>query len=184
MSHQSIARLPNVTNTFSREWVFWGTLKSKNPIPWKEEPSHTFKSKRGMLVTADLKTLIAITWLNHMNIVSSESSSWFALVQNWWIQSESSFLVELLRIAIIVKSFAWITYLYCHTSKESEHSEFLSGSWRQGKFCMSAHTQRLSACPKATPEGRWWWNRRRTQKSQQLNQVKFRKVYKQWLPIR
>lgn len=76
-------------------------------------------------------------------ITGSESSSWFALVQNWWIQSESSCLVELLRIAIIVKIFCGYRKIFCYSQKNLNTVSFVQEAGNRGSFaCLHV----LNAC--------------------------------------
>ncbi len=106
-------------------------------------------------------------------ITSSESSSWFALVQNWWIQSECSFLVELLRIAIIVKSFAWVNKIFCYSRKNLNTVSFVQEAGDRESFaCLHVLNACLHVQRRHPRDGAWetaW-----VQKfCQQLNQVKF-----------
>lgn len=111
-----------------------------------------------------------------MSIVSSESSSWFALVQNWWIQSESSCLVELLRIAIIVKSFATVERIFCHTQKNLNTVSFVQEAGDRGSFaCLHVLNACLHVQRRHPRDGVWEtaWVQKNLSFCQQLNQVKF-----------
>lgn len=109
-------------------------------------------------------------------ITSSESSSWFALVQNWWIQSESSCLIELLRIAIIVKSFASVIKSFATRQKNLNTVSFVQEAGNRGSFaCLHVLNACLHVQRRHPRDGAWEiaWVQKILSFCQQLNQVKF-----------